>query len=388
MSLPVAPGLIRLLLVGSDRQMQDAAEAACGQLGAVLDVVADTHAALAHLLQHDGTYTCVLAVAPLTMQAVDALAGLLDEATHHRTPLLLLGCEKQGGMNTVECLADVTAEAIVAVLSRPARPPSEVPPFTPAELVSALHGGGLRMRFQPIIRASDLKPIGVEALARVHTKQRGILHPKDFIPATLACGRERVLTGIAAARTFLELRNQVCGAHLFVSINLPIASVLNPGSLTRAIELCAVAKVKPSQVMVELLESRTLPDIAALRDALTAWRNAGFRTAIDDAGPELPHWRDLLDLPFNVVKLDGNLIADPGAGELLASIVSEAKKRDRFVIAEGIENQSGLDRVRALGVDAVQGFLFARPLPALAMPLWLKQHAARFHALDEDTIAA
>ncbi len=382
---PAVPGLLRLLLVGSDERAQQAAETASGRLGAVLDVVADVHTAMAHLLQHGSIYACVLAVAPLAMQSADALAGMLDEVTQHPIPLLLLGCESAGGSTTVECVADVTPEAIVAVLSQPARMPVGAPPLTASELVSALHGGGLRMRFQPIIDATDLTPIGVEALARVHTRQRGILHPKDFIPATLACGRERVLTGIAAARTFLELRNQVCGAHLFVSINLPVASVLHPGSLTRAVELCAVARVKPSQVMVELLESRTLPDIDALRDALEAWQQAGFRTAIDDAGPELPHWRELLDLPFNVVKLDGNLAADPASGELLTAIVTEAKKRDRFVIAEGIENQSSLERVRALGVDAVQGFLFARPLPALAVPLWLRQHATRYH---DTTIAA
>lgn len=379
------PKASRLLLVGTDRPMVEAARVAAGRLGAVLDVVADTQTALAHMLQYGGVYTCVLAVAPLTMQAIDALAGMLDEASSRSTPLLMLGCH---GIATVQCLADVTPDSIVAELSRPARPPSELQPLTAAELVAALHGGGLRMRFQPIVRASDLKPIGLEALARVHIKQRGILHPKDFIPATLACGRERVLTGIAAARTFLELRNQVCGANLFVSLNLPIVSVLNSSSLTRAVELCAVAKVKPSQVMVELLESRTLPDIGALRTALEGWQNAGFRTAIDDAGPELPHWRDLLDLPFNVVKLDGNLVSDPASSDLLNAIVTEAKKRGRFVIAEGIEDQACLDRVRSLGVDALQGFLFARPLPALAVPLWLKQHATLIEAPDQAGIAA
>ena len=378
----------RLLLVGTDPVMHEAARAAAGRLRASLDAMPDCQAALAHMLRHVGNYTCVLAIAPLTGQALDALAGMLDEVTHHTTPLLLLGCTSCSSANMVQCLAEVTPDAIVSALSQPPPAPLEQSPLTADELVSALHSGGLRMRFQPIVRAADLEPIGLEALARVHIRQRGILHPKDFIPATLACGRERVLTSIAAARTFLELRNLVCRAHLFVSINLPIASVLNPGSLTRAIELCAVAKVSPSQVMVELLESRQLPDIAALHAALSAWRNAGFRTAIDDAGPELPHWRDLLDLPFNVVKLDGNLVADPTSGDLLTAIVTEAKSRRRFVIAEGIETQAHLDRARALGVDAMQGFLFARPLPALAVPLWLNQHAAHVASPHDTEIAA
>ena len=388
MLLPDQPEAWHLLLVGSDHQVREAAQEAANRLGAVLDCVPDTHSALSHILRHDATYRHVLAVAPLDMRAVDALAGMLDEVTKRPAPLILLGCDSCAGANAAACLDVVNAETIHAALTQPAGELAHLPPLTASELVSALHGGGLRMRFQPIVRASDFKPIGLEALARVHTKQRGILHPKDFIPATLACGRERVLASIAAARTFLELRSQVCGACLFVSLNLPVISFLNPGSLARAVELCAVARVEPSQVMVELLESPVAPDIGALRSALEAWQNEGFRTAIDDAGPELPHWRDLLELPFNVVKLDGALVADPASGDLLTTIVTEAKKRNRSVVAEGIESQACLDRVRALGVDALQGFLFARPLPAMAVPLWLQLQATRVQAQHHAEIAA
>ena len=233
------------------------------------------------------------------------------------------------------------------------------------------------MRFQPIVRASDKQPIGLEALARVHTRERGIMHPKDFIPAPIASGRDRLLTSIAAARTFLELSCPVGALQLFVTLNVPMVSFLHPTALRRGVEMCALAGVAHKRVMVEVLESQTAPDMGLLGRALDDWRAAGFLTAIDDAGPELPHWREMMELPFDAVKLDGTLISDPGSQALLESIVGAAKARGRFTILEGIEDEACLERAKPLEVDALQGFLFARPLPAMALPLWLDAWAKR-----------
>ena len=360
-----------MLFVGSDQAWQNAAATAARQLGAALDIKPDVKSALESMLVPGCVYDHVLAVAPLRARSIDALAGMLDEVTFRPTPLLLLGCESYGVATPVPCVEKVDPLAVTAALRRDANLTPGEPPMEPAELVSTLHGGGLRMRFQPILRASDMEPIGLEALARLHHGQRGILHPRDFIPLTIACGRERMLTGIAAARTFLEIGARLRETDLFVTINLPLSTVMNDSAVRRGLELCTVAGVSPTQIMLEVLETSTAPDLDKLRVALLAWREAGFRIAIDDAGPALPHWRDLLDLPFDALKLDGAMIGNPDEHALLETIVTEAKARGRYLVAEGIEDQAGLDHVLRLGVDAVQGFMFSRPLPAMAVPLWL-----------------
>ena len=316
----------RLLFVGTDPDWESAAREAASQLGAALDVQPDVTAALASMLAPNQVYQHVLAVGPLRSRAMDALAGMLDEVTLRPTRLLLLGCASSGTATPMACVDHPDAGAVVAALgSNRAQPHPGEPPMDSAELASTLHAGGLRMRFQPILRASDLVPIGLEALARLHHGQRGILHPKDFIPLTVACGRERVLTGIAAARTFLEIGARLRETNLFVTINLPLSTVMNEFAIRRGVELCAVAEVAPQQIMLEVLESSTAPDLDKLRIALLGWREAGFRIAIDDAGPALPHWRALLDLPFDALKLDGAMVKDPGQRGLLESIVSEAQ---------------------------------------------------------------
>ena len=373
--------------MGTDPGWASLVYEAAAKLGAALDSVADVQAALTRMLRPDHVYTHVLACGPLRSREADALVGMLDEVTLHATPLVLLGAGC-AGVNAIEYVSEPDLDALVCALTKRAAPVGLLAPLSTLELTAALHSGGLRMRFQPIVRCSDLQPIGVEALARVHTRARGIMHPKDFIPATVASGRERVLTSIAAARTFLEISSLASVPDLFVTINLPLVSLLHPTALRRGVELCAVAAIPPSRVMVEVLESRTAPDMDLLGRALGNWRQAGFLTAIDDAGPELPHWRDLMELPFDAVKLDGNLISDPNSQALLENIVSAAKARGRFIIAEGIEDEACLERVQPLEVDALQGFLFARPLPAIALPLWLEQWDRRNELAERAELAA
>ncbi len=369
--MPASSDHLRLLLVGTDPAWRHVVQQGAARIGAELDVVDGVAAAIDWMLRPGRIYDQVLASATLNPREIDTLAGMLDEMTFRPTPLLLLGAAGRSTDGAVQCLQDFTVAALCEALLRPSASATPPPALTGDELIAALHGGGLRMRFQPILRASDLVPIGLEALARIHTRAHGILHPKDFIPMTLACGRERVLTSIAASRTFLELARQPDDGALFVSINLPLATIMHERGVDRGVEQCAAAGVSPSRVMVEVLETPTAPDLDRLCTALHRWRGAGFRTAIDDAGPSLPHWRALLDLPFDVLKLDGVLLADPAGEELLETIVGEAKARGRFIIAEGIENEACLARARPLGVDAFQGFLFARPLPALALAPWL-----------------
>ena len=370
------PPALRLLLVGTDPAWRVFVQDGADRVGARLDIVPDVPAAIAWMLDPARIYDHVIASAPLGAREIDALAGMLDEVTLRPTPLLLLGFPTHRVARGVRCLPDADPTALDAAWRGPPTP-KPAGPFGINEVVAALHGGDLRMRFQPILAAHDLAPIGLEALARVHSQTHGILHPRDFIPVALVGGRERVLTGIAAARTFIEIARQLARNTLFVSINLPLATLLSDGSLERGLELCAVAGLPPARVLVEVLESRAAPDLDALGRALAQWRQHGFRTAIDDAGPALPHWRDLIDLPFDVLKVDGMLVSDASRQELLETIVGAAKARDRFVIAEGIEDQACLDRVRPLGVDAFQGFLFSRPLPAMAVPVWLAARAAQ-----------
>jgi EAL domain-containing protein (putative c-di-GMP-specific phosphodiesterase class I) len=80
----------------------------------------------------------------------------------------------------------------------------------------------------------------------------------------------------------------------------------------------------------------------------------------------------MLDLDVTSVKLDGRLGSDIAYFDLAATITETARARGLAVVAEGIEDEPALARMRAIGVTSVQGFLFSRPLPGMAVPIWLE----------------
>jgi EAL domain-containing protein (putative c-di-GMP-specific phosphodiesterase class I) len=367
----------RLLLVTADPGLQREGAAAAKRLGTPMDVLPTLEAALSWMLRPDQLCTHVLVPASMDPRRLDALAGMVDEVTSRPTPLLLLGGTDDQG--PLVLAVEHSAFAAIEQTLRDYRPfvPEIMPALTAAELRTALHSGMLRMRFQPILDAASLEPIGMEALARLHHPTLGILRPKDFMPQAALSGQERTLTGIVAARAMLELRNLGGLPERNFSLNVPLISLCHPYAVERARELCAVVDVAPDCIVIEALETEAEPDMRVLGEAVERWRAVGFLVTIDDAGPRLKHWRKLVDLPFTGLKLDSLLAADqPETNAEAAEIVTAAKARGLFVTAEGIEDEAAMARMRGLGVDALQGFLFCRPLPARALPIWLAEWRA------------
>lgn len=382
MGQPQTPHM-RLLLVTREQAWLDAAVEAAAILGAELDVLPDVDQALRWALHIDRVCTHVLASGRLDAAQIDALAGMVDELTLLPTPLVLLGQHVEPGQSIIAVAEPDSGAIVTAINAQPCAPAQDPPPLTGAALRTALHAGWLRMRFQPILHAATLKPVGLEALARLHHPMLGILHPKAFLQNLTTQGQERGFAGIAAARTMLDLRALAApGAPpptsgLTFGLNVPLNIFCRAYAMERAAQLCGVAGVDRRRVTIEVLETPDMPNLATLGAAVSFWRKAGFGVAIDDAGPALPHWRHLLGLDFSALKLDGRLGGDQAWLDMAAEITQAAKAHGLYVVAEGIETEPALARMRALGVDAVQGFLFSRPLPALAVPIWLQEWVAR-----------
>jgi EAL domain-containing protein (putative c-di-GMP-specific phosphodiesterase class I) len=374
MACRTAPAVPRLLLIGDDPAWHAAVGMACQELGAELEVIGAMPGAIGRLLQNDAGFSHVLLCGLCSEPELDAIRGLLGEAAEPPVMLRLGGPDVP--RDRQQRVAEPHSDRVLCALRRPARPSPALPPLLAEDVADSLRSGGLRLLLQPMLRGRDLVPVGIEALARVTHSSRGTLHPRDFLPLAARSGQERVLTGIVARQLSLELRGGFLGDDLFLSVNLPLSGLLNLPSVGRGIDLCAMAGIAPGRVVLEVLETTLLPDMAGMGRAMDAWRLAGFRLAMDDAGPALPHWRQLMDLPFDVVKLDGAMVARAEADAQTARIVDAAKQRGHEVVAEGIETEARLARMREFGVDTVQGFLFARPMPAMALPVWLRQRAA------------
>ncbi|MCR0984278.1 EAL domain-containing protein [Roseomonas pecuniae] len=247
---------------------------------------------------------------------------------------------------------------------------------------------GATARLQPILalgqgKAPDGAVLAVEALARWGHPEVGEIPPGELFPVI---GPERgALLGRAvraqalAAFAGLQAQRQA-GARLAearLALNLSASEVARADialELAAQVEgaglsLRAVEIEITEEVLLERVSNRTLDGLAALR-------GRGARLVLDDFGTGNSGLAQLLRLPLDGLKLDRRFVqrlgADVRAEEIVKATVSLAHSLGLQLVAEGIETPRQAAMLRALGCDAVQGFLFARPMTPDALGNWLR----------------
>jgi EAL domain-containing protein (putative c-di-GMP-specific phosphodiesterase class I) len=252
----------------------------------------------------------------------------------------------------------------------------------PSELHAALTGTMIETRYQPIVRLADRAPVAVEALARLNHPARGMMLPHRFVPQVEDAGMATVLTEMVARRAFADMAAAALAQHkLHIAVNFPLDVLLVPQALALLDMQRRRDGITAEQVIIELTESQPVQDVAMLHTATSRLRNAGYQVVIDDVEPAVPQLAALLELPFTGIKLDKDLVQrmadDTASCDFVARVVDTAKGRGLTVTAEGVEHAATWDRLVGLGVDQAQGFLIARPLMAVAIPVWLRRWSKR-----------
>ena len=240
----------------------------------------------------------------------------------------------------------------------------------------------IETRYQPIVRLADRKPVAVEVLARMNHPIRGTLLPHLFVPQMEDAGLAPALTEAVTRRAFADMTNRSLLPYgLEIALNFPLDVLLVPQAMVLLDAQRRIAGIEAKQIIIELTESRPVEDVVGLRRAIERLRAAGYGVVIDDIQPEVPQLQALLELPFTGVKLDKDLVLllanDAGLRNFILDIVDVAKSRGLTVTAEGVEDSASWYRLAGLGVDMAQGFLIARPLLAVAVPVWLRRWSKR-----------
>lgn len=244
-----------------------------------------------------------------------------------------------------------------------------------AELGVALEGRGLDLAFQPKFRLSDGQPIGCEALARWQHPVRGAIPPGRFVPMAEEAGK----AGALARYVLREACAQAWDWHRR-SLRIPVAVNLSATLFAdaRAVELVREALeesgLPPHLLEIELTESIFIRNAGMARQVLMGLRALGVRTALDDFGTGYSSLGYLQHLNFDVLKIDRTFVeglraAVPGSGSIVEAILRLARALGAEVVAEGVETAEQMEMLRDLGCDAVQGYLFGRPMPAEALAL-------------------
>jgi diguanylate cyclase (GGDEF)-like protein/PAS domain S-box-containing protein len=240
----------------------------------------------------------------------------------------------------------------------------------------ALEGDELVLHYQPIIVPETGAPYAVEALVRWQHPERGLLPPSEFIPVAEET-RLSVPIGIwvlnEACRQARRWRDCCPGAdQVRISVNLSAWQFQQPDLVDQVRRALDDAGVDPSCLVLEITEGTVMDDAESAIEQLRALKALGVSLAIDDFGTGYSSLAYLHRFPVDVLKIDRSFVSSIGTDHegdaIVAATIGLAHALGLVVVAEGVETEAQLERLRELHCDRAQGFLIGRPLPATDLP--------------------
>ena len=228
-----------------------------------------------------------------------------------------------------------------------------------SDLRTALAEEQFELYFQPVVSVMDRQPTSFEALLRWRHPERGILSPDEFIPLAEENGLI-VPLGEWALRTACR---EAAGwpAHIRVAVNVSALQFRAPTFLRSVSEAIRAANMTGSRLIVEVTESVMVKDAEQVVSTLHIMREMGIAIAMDDFGTGYSSLNYLRRFPFDKIKIDKSFIAELGQREDSTAIVRAATSLARALgmktVAEGIETEDQLSRVRIEGCSEAQGYL-------------------------------
>ncbi|MBH6946730.1 EAL domain-containing protein [Clostridioides difficile] len=224
--------------------------------------------------------------------------------------------------------------------------------------------------YQPKFSLVTGEMIGSEALIRWNHPEHGFISPAVFIPIAekskliLKIGRfvfERVCNDLS------EWKKQ--GKKIVpVSVNLSRVELYQPDIVKFINKTIQMYNLSSDFIEIEITETVAINELNILKNVLNELRKHGFSISMDDFGTGYSSISCLRDMPIDILKLDKSFLNgiehDERSRNIAKSIVSLAKSLDLVVIIEGVESKEQAELMKQFGCDLVQGFYFARPMPA------------------------
>ena len=267
---------------------------------------------------------------------------------------------KARGRDCVERFAPGTHETTVLALR------------TANELRRGLDRGEIVPYFQPIVELTTGHVTGFEALARWLHPDRGLLSPDQFLPMAEETGLvDQIGASILedALSQFARWRaRDMPFADATLAVNVGTRQVVDPAFATLVADLLAQTGIPADSLWLEITETALLADVKASTVALRSLRSLGLHLAVDDFGTGYSSLTYLKRFPVEAIKIDRSFVAGLGLDSedttIVEAVVNLGHSFGIAVIAEGLETPLQLARLRELGCDRGQGYLFGRPRPA------------------------
>lgn len=244
-------------------------------------------------------------------------------------------------------------------------------------LVNALQTRQILPWYQPKLDCRNLEVTGVEALARWHDHAGNPIPPSAFVSeienqglATdlFFCMLEQVLSDMAAWKAK--------GYQFKTSVNISMSCTFDPQLPEKISARLQQHAIAADKLMLEVTESQLMGDNPLALETLNMLSLQGIQLSIDDFGTGYSSLVQIARLPFNELKIEGCFVRDAGknnkADAILKGTLALGHSLGMSVTAEGVERSEQLELLRLWNTNTVQGYLFARPMPAATFSEWVQ----------------
>lgn len=313
----------------------------------IMDVLAEPFVASGHRLTMSASIG--IAVFPQHGRDGEALLKHADTAVHQA---------KQSGRKAVKLYSQDMGAGALARLE------------LEGEIQDALQRDLFQLYYQPKFCADSLKIVGAEALLRWFHPTRGEISPADFIPVAEEGGLITDIGQWVTRATCRQIRAwQDAGLDAVpVAINLSGEDFYLGDPVRMIRDAIRNERVSPELLQVEMTESVIMRDVDTVKKALDGLKRLGCQISVDDFGTGYSSLAYLKRFPLDTLKIDRSFVRDiaivPDDDAICAAIIAMARRLGLSVVAEGVETEDQLRRLRAHGCDEVQGYLLGRPVPA------------------------
>lgn len=250
-------------------------------------------------------------------------------------------------------------------------------------LRQAIPNQELVLHYQPIVAIRSKETIGFEALVRWQHPEQGLLSPAKFIQLAEKTGLIIPLGWWVLREACRQLRvwqDTTEATDLFVSVNMSSKQFSQGDIVDKITSILAETQLNGSNLKLEITESVLIENSASIVEQLVRIRALGIKLSIDDFGTGYSSLSYLYRFPFDTLKIDRSFIEDADTSydklEILQSMVRLAWNLGLELVAEGIETEKHYSQLKALRCESGQGYLFSRPLTAIAMEALLRKQFA------------
>jgi len=243
---------------------------------------------------------------------------------------------------------------------------------TSGELRRGLERGEVVPYFQPIVELASGRVIGYEVLARWLHPDRGLLPPNDFLPLAEETGLLVELGSRMLRDSLAQLAHWRASGYPFancaLSVNVGTRQLVDPSLYDMVVDALSETGIDADSLWLEITETALLSDVKSATVALRDLRSLGLHLSVDDFGTGYSSLTYLKRFPIEAIKIDKSFVGGLGIESEDTSIVEAVVRLGQAlglsVVAEGIESPLQLSRLRELGCDRGQGYLFGRPRPS------------------------